>query len=179
MGLIKALVNDVRGVLADQWLEYFNCDALPENVLLVKGTKYVSKGGQNVKGNDNVISDGARIDIADGQFMMIVENGLIVDFCAEPGQYTYKTDLQPSLLSGGFSALGKTFKEIGKRFTGGGQAMSKQVVYYVNTKEILGNKWGAGAVPFRDSEFNFTMKIGAYGEYSYKITNPLLFYKNV
>lgn len=179
MGLIKAITGAVGSELADQWVDYIKCDALPMNVLAVKGEKYVTGKSSNKKSGENIISNGSRVDIADGQFMMIVENGKVVDYCAEPGQYTYKTDLEPSLLGGGFSDLGKTFKEIGKRFTAGGQPTHSQYVYYINTKELMGNKWGVGEVPFRDSEFNFTIKIGAYGEYSYRITNPLLFYTNV
>ncbi len=179
MGLIKAISGAVRSELADQWVDYIKCDAMSNNVLAVKGEKYVTGKSSNKKASENVISNGSRIDVADGQFMMIVENGKVVDYCAEPGQYTYETDSEPSLLGGGFKDLGKTFKEIGKRFTAGGQQTHSQYVYYINTKELMGNKWGVGEVPFRDSEFNFTIKIGAYGEYSYKITNPLLFYTNI
>lgn len=179
MGLLKAILGGTRTVLADQWVDYIKCDALPVNVIAAKGVKAIGPKSSNTKSSDNIITDGSRVDVADGQFMLIVENGLIVDYCAEPGQYTYQTGTQPSLMSGGFKNLGATFKEIGKRFTAGGQELTTQRVYYINTKELLGNKWGVGAVPFRDSEFNFTMKISAYGEYSYKITNPLMFYKNV
>lgn len=179
MGLIKALTGAVGGTLADQWVDYFKCDSLAVNVLAKKGEKYISNRSSNTKASEDVITDGSRVDVADGQCMLIVENGKIVDFCAEPGQYTYKTGTQPSLLSGGFKGLGDSFKEIGKRFTAGGQQLTAQRVYYINTKELVGNKWGVGEVPFRDSEFNFTMKISAYGEYSYKITNPLVFYVNI
>ena len=179
MGLIKAIINAGKNVLADQWVDYIKCDALPVNVICQKGEKYITSGSSNTKSGDNVITDGSRVDVADGQFMMIVENGKVVDFCAEPGQYTYNTGTQPSMLSGGFKGLGESFKQVGKRFTAGGQVLSQQYVYYSNTKEILGNKWGVGDVPFRDSEFNFSMKLSAYGEYSYKITDPLMFYANV
>ena len=178
MGFLKAFASAVGRVLADQWVDYFKADALPMQVLAVKGYRFVP-GGSNTKFNENVITDGSRMDVADGQCLLIVENGKIVDFCAEPGQYIYKTDLQPSLLSGGLEGLGKSFQEVGKRFTGGGQTLSSQRVYYINTKELMGNKWGIGQVPFRDSEFQFTIKLSAYGEYSYRITNPLLFYVNV
>ncbi len=179
MGLIKAIINAGKNVLADQWVDYIKCDALPVNVICQKGEKYIASGSSNTKSGDNVISDGSRVDIADGQFMMIVENGKVVDFCADPGQYIYNTGTQPSMLSGGFKGLAESFKQVGKRFIAGGQVLSQQYVYYINTKEILGNKWGVGDVPFRDSEFNFSMKLSAYGEYSYKITDPLMFYANV
>lgn len=179
MGLIKSIFSAARGVLADQWVDYIKCDALPMNVIVTRGQKFIGPGSSNTKSNDNVISDGSRVDVADGQFMMIVENGKVVDFCAEPGQYLYQTGTQPSMLSGGFKGLAESFKQVGKRFTGGGQTLTSQYVYFVNTKELMGNKWGVGEVPFRDSEFDFTMKISAYGEYSYEITDPLMFYANV
>ena len=126
MGLIKAIGGAIGGVLADQWVDYIKCDAMPMNVLAAKGYKFVSNRSSNTKGSDNVISDGSRVDIADGQFMMIVENGRIVDFSAEPGQYLYQTGTQPSMLSGGFKGLAESFKQVGKRFTAGGQELSTQ-----------------------------------------------------
>lgn len=179
MGLIKAFTGAVGGTLADQWVDYFRCEALPMNVLAVRGQKHTDSRSSNTKGSDTVITDGSRVDVADGQCMLIVENGKVVDFCAEPGQYTYQTGTQPSLLSGGWNGLAESFKQVGKRFTAGGQELSSQYVYYINTKELMGNKWGIGEVPFRDSEFNFSIELSAYGEYSYRITNPLLFYANV
>lgn len=179
MGIIKAIVSAGKGVLADQWVDYIKCDALPVDIICQKGERYVPSGSSNTKSGDNVISDGSRVDVADGQFLVIVENGKVVDFCAEPGQYIYQTGTQPSMLSGSFDGLSESFRQVGKRFTAGGQVLSQQYVYYINTKEILGNKWGVGDVPFRDSEFNFTMKLSAYGEYSYRITDPLMFYANV
>lgn len=179
MGLIKAFTGALGGTLADQWVDYFRCDALPMNVLAVRGQKYTGDRSSNTKGSDTVITDGSRVDVADGQCMLIVENGKVVDFCAEPGQYVYQTGTQPSLLSGGWKGLKESFKQVGKRFTAGGQELSSQYVFYINTKELMGNKWGVGDVPFRDSEFNFSIMLSAYGEYSYRVSNPLLFYANV
>lgn len=179
MGLIKAFTGALGGTLADQWVDYFRCDALPMNVLATRGQKHVDPRSSNTKGSDTVITDGSRVDVADGQCMLIVENGKVVDFCAEPGQYVYQTGTQPSLLSGGWKGLKESFQQVGKRFTAGGQELTSQYVYYINTKELMGNKWGVGDVPFRDSEFNFSIMLSAYGEYSYRISNPLLFYANV
>lgn len=179
MGLIKAIGGAFGGVLADQWVDYIKCDALSMDVLAAKGHKFVGSRSSNTKGSENVITDGSRVDVAEGQCMLIVENGKVVDFSAEPGQYLYQTGTQPSMLSGGFKGLAKSFSEVGKRFTAGGQELATQQVYYINTKEIMGNKWGVGEVPFRDSEFQFSMKLSAYGEYSYHITDPLMFYANV
>ena len=143
MGLIKAGLGALGGSLADQWKEFFSCDALDNDVLVVKGQKQVSGRSSNTKGNDNVISNGSGIAVADGQCMIIVEQGKVVEVCAEPGEFTYDSSSEPSIFAG---PLGKgiidTFKTIGKRFTYGGDTGKDQRVYYFNTKEIIDNKFG-------------------------------------
>ena len=182
MGLIKALSAASRETFADQWKEFFYCDALDVDVLMKRGCKRSSGRSSNTKGNDNVISNGSGIAVADGQCMMIVEQGKVVEVCAEPGEYTYDTSTEPSIFAG---SLGKgiidTFKTIGKRFTYGGDTAKDQRVYYFNTKEILDNKFGtATPIMFRVSDpeigFTKTVNIRCNGTYTYQITNPLLFY---
>ena len=185
MGLIHAALGAAGGVLADQWKEYFYCDSIPENVLAVKGQKKVSGRSSNTRGNDNIISDGSVIAVADGQCMAIVEQGKVVDICAEPGEYTYDCSSAPSLFSGNLSqSIKDVFKEIGKQFTFGGQPANDQRVYYFNTKELVGNKYGtASPVPFRIIDRNIGLDLDSaikcFGEYSIRITNPILFYTNV
>ena len=185
MGLIKAALGAAGGVLADQWKEYFYCEALPADVLAVKGLKRVSGRSSNTSGSDNIISDGSVIAVADGQCMMIVEQGKVVDLCAEPGEYTYNSATEPSIFTGslGESVL-EVFKNIGKRFSFGGLAANDQRVYYFNTKELTGNKYGTPSpVPFRVVDKNIGLDIDiairCFGEYSYRITNPILFYTNL
>ena len=185
MGLIKAALGAAGGVMADQWLEYFYCDSLPENVMAVKGQKRTSGRSSNTRGSDNIISNGSVIAVADGQCMIIVDQGKVTEFCAEPGEFKYDSSTEPSLFCG---KLGKnildTFKNIGKRFTFGGEPPKDQRVYYFNTKELIGNKYGtASPVPFRvvDQRAAIDIDVGirCFGEYSYHIANPLLFYTNV
>ena len=185
MGLIKAGIGALGGTLADQWKEFFYCDSLDADILAVKGQKRISGRSSNTKGNDNIISNGSGIAVADGQCMMIVEQGRVLEVCAEPGEYTFDNSTEPSIFAG---SLGKsiieTFKTIGRRFTYGGDTGKDQRVYYFNTKEIVGNKYGtASPVPFRVVDNNIGLDIDisirCNGEYSYKITNPLLFYTNV
>lgn len=178
MGLIKAAAGAVGTTLADQWKEYIYCDALDTDTLVSKGLRRTTSKSSN-KGSDNIITDGSRIAVNEGQFLIIVENGKVVDFTSEPGAYIYRTGTEPSLFDTGFQGLKESFAKVGKRFTYGGQPENDQRVYFVNVKEILNNKIGIGNVPFRDSEFNFTVKIMGYGTYSYKITDPIMFYTNV
>ncbi len=185
MGLIKAAFGAAGGVLADQWKEYFYCDSIPDNILMVKGEKRTSKRSSNTKGSDNVITNGSVIAVADGQCMMIVDNGQIAEFCAEPGEFTYDTSLEPSIFSGSLGeSIKESFKTFGRRFTFGGDVGRDQRVYYFNTKELMGNKYGTPSpVPFRVVDQNIGLdtdiSIRCFGEYSYRICDPVLFYKNV
>ena len=185
MGLIKAAIGAAGGVLADQWKEFFYCDALPKEVLVRKGQKRISGRSSNIKGDDNIISNGSGIAVADGQCMVIVEQGKIVEFCAIPGEFTYDTSSEPSIFTGNLGdSIIETFKAIGKRFTYGGDTGKDQRVYYFNTKEIVDNKFGTpNPIPFRVVDRNINLDIDVSvrcsGVYSYKIVDPILFYTNV
>lgn len=185
MGLIRAGAGALGGTMADQWKEFFYCDAIDKDTLVVKGAKRTSSRSSNTKGNDNIISSGSGIAVADGQCMIIVEQGKVVEVCAEPGQFTYDASTEPSIFSGSLGqAILDTFKTIGKRFTLGGDTGKDQRVYYFNTKEIVDNRFGtATPIPFRivDNRIGLDTdtEVRCNGVYSYKITNPLLFYTNV
>ena len=175
MGLVKAIKSAVGTVTADQWREYFYCDALGNDILAVKGKKRInSSKSSNTNGEDNIISNGSMVAVNEGQCMIIVEQGKIVEFCAEAGEFLYDTSSEPSLLYGNFGeGLGKTFAVIGKRFTFGGDTAKDQRVYFFNTKEIMGNKYGtASPVPFRVVDANIGLDIDitlrCNGEYSYR-----------
>ena len=186
MGLIKAISGAIRGVAADQWKEYFYCDALESDVLVVKGQRRNnSRFGTSNKGNDNLISNGSVVAVNEGQCMIIVDQGKVVEFCAEAGEFLYDTSSEPSLLHGDLGEnIGKTFSTIGKRFTFGGDTGKDQRIYFFNTKEIMGNRYGtANPVPFRVVDTNIGLdadiSVRCNGEYSYQIFDPILFYTNV
>ena len=185
MGLIKAIAGAAGGVMADQWKEFFTCEALPADVLAVKGQKKTTRRSSNTHGDENIITSGSRIAVADGQCMLIVEQGKVVEVCAEPGEYTYDASTEPTIFAGNLGeSIGQVFQNIGKRFTFGGEAPKDQRIYYFNTKELTGNKYGTPSpVPFRvvDQRAGIDIDIGirCFGEYSYRVVNPILFYTNV
>ena len=185
MGLIKAGIGSVGGVLADQWKEYFYCDAMDANTLAIKGQKRVSGRSSNTKGNENIISTGSVVAVNEGQCMMIVEQGKVVEVCAEPGEFIYDASTEPTIFAGNLGqSILDTFKVIGKRFTFGGEAPKDQRVYYFNTKELIDNKFGTpNPVPFRVVDhkigLDVDVSIRCSGVYSYRIADPLLFYSKV
>ena len=184
-GALGAGIGAVGGVLADTWKDYFVCDAMAADELVRKGEQHQGRRGVNRKGSENIITTGSVIVVAEGQCMLIVDQGKIVEFCAEPGAFEYDASTEPSLFCGDLKkGLIDSFKLVGKRFTFGSETAHDQRVYYVNTKEIIGNKYGtASPVPFRVVDANIGLDVDiaikCFGEYSYKITDPLLFYANV
>ena len=185
MGLIKAALGSTGGILADQWREYFYCDSMDADVLMTKGSKRTSSRSSNTKGSDNIITNGAVIAVNEGQCMLIVDQGQIVEFAAEAGEFTWDASTEGSILYGGFGeGLKSSWNNLKRRFTFGGDTAKDQRVYYFNLKEISGNKYGTPApVPFRVVDQNIGLDIDisvrCNGQYSYQISDPMLFYKNV
>ena len=184
MGLIKAALGSVGSVLADQWKEYFYCDSMAANVLVTKGKKRTSSRNSNTKGSDNIISNGSVVAVNEGQCMMIVEQGKIVEFAAEAGEYTWNSSSEPTIFQGGLEGLEGSWETLKRRFAFGGDTAKDQRVYFFNLKELVGNKYGTPApIPFRvvDNNIGLDMDVSirCNGEYSYKIADPMLFYKNV
>lgn len=185
MGLIMAAIGAAAGTMADQWKEYFYCEALPDEVLMVKGQKVVTGRGQNTKGNDNIITAGSGIAVADGQTMIIVEDGAIIEVCNRPGRYTFELGT-PSLFADGKlgTKIKQTFQQIGQRITYGGDPGKDQRIYYFNTKQISNNLFGTPeVVPFRvvDSKIGLDVDVSikCSGMYTFQIVDPLLFYTNI
>jgi len=200
MGLIRSAAGVVRGItqttvgagagaaggaFADQWKEYFYCESIPSEVLVTKGVKRTGGRSANTKGTDNIISQGSVIAVADGQCMIIVDQGKVAELCAEPGEFIYDNTSEPTIMNGKLSeTIHAVFKDIGKRFAFGGEPPRDQRVYYFNTKEIFGNKYGTPTpVPFRvvdpRSGLDMDVDIRCSGEYSYRVSNPILFYTNI
>ena len=185
MGLIKLVMDTAGGVISDQFLEYFYCDTIDNNTLMVKGTKVQTSRGHNNKASDNIISNGSKIVINEGQCMMIVDNGAIVEVSAEAGEYVFHNNTEPSIFAGKFGeSIVASFKQFGRRFTYGGETGHDQRVYYFNTKIITDNKYGtASPIPFRviDKNISLDIEIGirSHGEFSYTLSDPIIFYKKL
>jgi membrane protease subunit (stomatin/prohibitin family) len=178
MGLLKAGLGAAAGVLSEQWRDYIYCDAIPNNVLMVKGRKRTG-------GSDNLLTNGSIIAVNEGQCMLIVHQGAIVDVCAEAGEFLFDSGAEPSVFYGDLGEQVKaTFLRIGERISFGGDAANDLRVYFVNTKEIMGNKYGTPApvtVRVVDANIGLDTDIGCRcnGEYSFRIVDPLLFYTQV
>ena len=185
MGLIQAAMGAAGGVMSDQWKEFFYCDSLDKDSLVAKGQKRTSARGRssNTSGEENIISNGSIIAVNEGQCMIIVEQGKVVEVCAQPGEFTYDSSTEPTIFGGDLASdLKAVFQNIGKRFTFGGDAPKDQRIYYFNTKEIMGNKYGTPqSIQFETmiGQYMMNVNIRCFGEYSYRITNPILFYTNV
>ena len=183
MGFVSAIISAAGGTLSDQWKEYFYCDSLGSDVVCVKASRK-SRGFGN-RGNDNIITEGSVIAVADGQCAIVTEQGQVIDICAQPGEYRFDSSTQPSIFTGSLGdGVKNTIAEIGKRFTFGGAPSTDQRIYYFNTKELTGMKYGTAApVPFRVIDpragIDMDIRIKAFGEYSIRVTNPVLFYTNV
>ncbi|MCI6464172.1 MAG: SPFH domain-containing protein [Faecalicatena sp.] len=185
MGLLKAGVGAATGVLEDQWREYFYCESMEDGVIASKGRKRTSRRSSNKRGEENIISNGAIIAVNEGQCMIIVDQGEIVAFSSEPGEFVWDNSTEPTIFRGGFEeGVAEAFETFKKRFTFGGDTGKDQRIYFFNTKELMGNKYGTPhPVPFRviDQNIGLDMDIAirCFGEYSYRLSNPILFYKNV
>ncbi|MCM1058198.1 MAG: SPFH domain-containing protein [Firmicutes bacterium] len=186
MGLIKAAKDALQSALADQWREYFYCDSISNDILMVKGQKRVNEGrNSNTKASDNIISNGSIVAVNEGQCMIIVDQGGIVDVCADAGEFIYDNSTEPSLFYGNLGeSIKGSFSTLGKRFTFGGNTAKDQRVYFFNTKEILNNLFGTPSpIPFRvldkNTGFDFDTSVKVNGQYTFKIIDPILFYTNV
>ncbi len=183
MGLLRAGIGAAASALSDQWRDYFYCDSLSADVLMTKGQRRAKKGSN--KGGENIITNGSIIAVNEGQCMIIVQQGEIIEVCAEAGEFVFDSSSEPSVFYGGLGkGIKETFSRIGYRFTFGGNEAYDQRVYFFNTKEIMGNKFGTPTpVPFRVVDMNIGLdtdiSVRCNGEYSYKIVDPLLFYKSV
>ena len=192
MGLIRvalsalgAIGNAAGNTLSSSWVDYFESGDMT-GILMKRGNKIASKGSQNKGGDSNIISSGSGIDVQENQCMILVENGSIVDFCAEPGRYTFDASTAPSLMSGEYHGLKALASTIGQQFLAGGSRTNTQRVFYINLGEIQGFKWGSGNITFDHWEtdihtgqpvWHIATTLMGNGTYSIHVTDPGKFYQ--
>ncbi|MEQ4507752.1 MAG: SPFH domain-containing protein [Enterococcus casseliflavus] len=178
MGIIKAATSAIGGGLADQWLEVIEPDNMSDSTVMTKGVKVRrnDKRGSNRKGTEDVITDGSVIHVYPNMMMLLVDGGRIIDYTAEEGYYTVKNELAPSMLNGSLKdAISETFD----RFKFGGVTPQKQQVFYINLQEIKGIRFGTSSpLNYFDNFYNAELFLRAHGNYSLRITDPILFYTN-
>ncbi len=176
MGLIKAAASAIGSTFKDQFLDGISCEDMGNDILMVR------KSDEN-----NTFAKGSRIIVGPGQIAVIYDSGRIVDATAEQGVYTFDASTTPSFFGGDFGAV---FKEMWERFKFGGDIAKDQAVFYINAKEIVGNKFGTpNPVPYRDwghallnartgGYTPMRLEIKCFGTYTFKITDPALFMTN-
>ncbi|MGL9809526.1 SPFH domain-containing protein [Enterococcus sp. DIV0970a] len=178
MGIIKAATSAIGGGLADQWLEVIEPDNMSDSTVMTKGVKVRrnDKRGSNRKGTEDVITDGSVIHVYPNMMMLLVDGGRIIDYTAEEGYYTVKNELAPSMLNGSLKdAISETFD----RFKFGGVTPQKQQVFYINLQEIKGIRFGTSSpLNYFDNFYNAELFLRAHGNYSLRVTDPILFYTN-
>lgn len=185
MGLIKAALTAVSSTMADQWLEFYSCESMSADALVVRAKRQTGKRSSNKKGNENVISDGSKIIVNEGQAMIMVDQGMITEIATEAGIYTYNSADSPSIFSSSFGkGLKGTFKDMWDRIKYGGDIAKDQRIYFFNRKELMNNNFGTvNRVGFRmeykDLGRSFTVSVGCNGTYTFMIDDPVLFYTNV
>ena len=163
MGLIQAALAAASGVLGDQWKEYFYCDSLSPEILVAKGHRRKTSRWSSNDGDDNIITNGSKISVNDGQCMIIVQNGKVIDLCADSGEYIYDKSTEPSIFNNNKTIVENIqdiFFNIRDRFTFGGDTGRDERIYYFNTKEIIGNKYGTPSpIPFRVVDYNIGLDV--------------------
>lgn len=193
MGLIKAIgeaIGAVGGGLSTTanaaWVDYFESGDMSGGILMKRGDKIVGPKSKNNKGDQNMITSGSGIDVQENQCMLLVENGRIVEFCAEPGRYTFDNSLAPSYLTGNNKGLMALATTLGQQVLAGGQRTNTERVYYINLGEVQGFKWGSGNISFQHVEkdlatnqpvWQCSTTLQGNGVYSIHVTDPVKFYQ--
>jgi membrane protease subunit (stomatin/prohibitin family) len=183
MGLIQAALGAVGGSFADQWKDFFTIpDGLAPTAAVFPAVPRGTNAGRgsNTRGSDNVITNGSKIVVPAGYGLVLMEDGAITGFAAEPGGYEWNSQAQDSkgIFSGGdiVSSLITTSWE---RFKFGGRPQSQQQAFFVTLKELPNNRFGTQSEIYWDDAY-LNAQVGAItrGTYSLKIVDPILFVKN-
>ncbi len=182
MGFIKAFTGALSGTFADQWKDFYGPrQGVPATAALFQAVPQSTNAGigENTKGSENIITNGSKIIVPEGMALITLQDGQITGLITEAGGFIYTSDDPNSKsLFAGDGILSSTIKETWERVKFGGQPGSQQLAFYVNLKEIPGNRFGTQA-PIYWNDSYLELKAGgmARGTYSLRITDPLLFVK--
>jgi membrane protease subunit (stomatin/prohibitin family) len=185
MGFIRAFTGAIGGTFADQWKDFISPPpTLTDHVLVAAGVKSGQNAGRgaNVKGSDNIITNGSLILVPEGFGMLTIEGGQITGFVSEAGGYQFQSNNPNSKsLFAGDGIIGSLVKQSWERFKFGGQPGADQRVMYVNMKEVAGLKYGTqNPIRYKDANYNNTMlAVTSFGNYSIRVVDPIAFYRNL
>ena len=179
MGIIRAITGAAGSVLKEQWLEYFSCDALDSETLIRRGVKRIGARSENTRTDDNIITNGSILSVADGQCVIVTAQGKVIDTCAEPGEHRFADPDHPGGL-GGFAR--DVVSRVG--FGGGDVQPIRHRIYYVNTKECPGVRFDTPApfaIAIRDADIGADLDLGVQigGVFSYRVKDPVALYRSV
>ncbi len=179
MGIIKAFTGATGGVMADQWLEMYYCDSIPQGILAQKGRKHISERSSNTKGSEDVISDGSVIVVNEGQSAIAVEQGKVIGLYTQPGEHIFHGGSASIFSGGGAQGIGK---EIFRRVGFGGDVAIHQYILYLDMKEHMGNPFSVSfpiCVTDEEIGLQLTATAMAGGVFSFRITDPMVFYQRI
>lgn len=184
MGFIKAFAGAIGGTFADQWLDFL----VPPTGISATAILFpaVAQGqnagrGANVKGSENIISNGSKVVVPAGYGLITFQDGRITNFVAEPGGYIYNSDDQNAQsLFAGDGIVSPTIKTSWERFKFGGQPGSQHLAFYVSLKEVPDNRFGTQGPIYWDDHYLGT-QAGAVtrGSYTLKVMDPILFVTSI
>ena len=183
MGLVQAVVGAVGGMLGDQWKDFYTVpDGLsPTAALFAAVPRGTNAGrGSNTHGSSNIISNGSKIVVPEGYGLLLMQDGKITGFAAEPGGYEWRSDdINSKSIFAGDGIVSPLIMQSWERFKFGGIPGTQQLAFFVSLKELPDNRFGTQSEIYWDDGFLNT-QVGAVtrGSYTLKIVDPILFVKN-
>ena len=147
--------------------------------LPLPAVKHVGARSTNTRSNDNIITNGSILSIADGQCVIVTSQGKVIDVCDEPGEHRFYDENHPG-------GVGGFVQDVASRvgFGGGDVQPIRHHIYYVNTKECVGVRFDTPApfaIAVRDEAIGADLDLGAMigGMFSYRVAEPVTLYKHV
>ncbi|MGC4153772.1 MAG: SPFH domain-containing protein [Propionicimonas sp.] len=182
MGLIQAAIGALGGTLADQWKDFYTVPAgiAPTAALFAAVPQGQNAGrGSNTRGSDGVITNGSRILVPEGYGLVLMQDGAITGFAAQPGAYEWNSEAQDSQsIFAGNDIVSSLITTSWERFKFGGRPGAQQRAYFVTLKELPNNRFGTQSEIYWDDAY-MNAQVGAItrGTYTLRIIDPILFIK--